>query len=64
MNFIIHKYKWYKKGKSYLTIAFFTYIKYDALTMLDNAARKIDNLLYTEPMKKKLWIHNKKLKKK
>ena len=43
MNIIIHKYKPYIKGKSYITFAFFTYIKYDVLTMLDNIA--MDNRL-------------------
>jgi hypothetical protein len=43
MNIIIHKYKPYYKGKSYMTFAYFTYIKYDVLTTLENIAR--DNRL-------------------
>ena len=43
MNIIIHGYKPYAKWKSYLTIAYFSYIKYDVLTTLENIAR--DNRL-------------------
>lgn len=51
MNLIIHKYKPYKKWRAYLTIGFFTYIKYDTMDMLDRAAKKMDTLMYTNPMK-------------
>lgn len=49
MNLIIHKYKHFKKWRSYITIAFFTILKYDALDMLDNAAKKLDYHLYIKP---------------
>ena len=39
MNIIIHKYKPYAKGKSFITLAYFSYVKYDVLTTLENIAR-------------------------
>ena len=43
MNIIIHRYKPYAKGKSYITFAYFSYVKYDVLTTLENIHR--DNRL-------------------
>lgn len=60
MNLIIHKYKPFKKWKAYITIGFFTYIKYDTMDMLDKAAKKLDYLMYTKPMKDELSNGSKK----
>lgn len=54
MNLIIHKYKPFKKWTAYITIGFFTYIKYDTVDMLDKAAKKLDYFMYTKPMKDEL----------
>ena len=50
-NLIIHKYKPFRKWKSFISFAFFTFIKWDIMDMLDRAAKRVDFLLYTKPMK-------------
>lgn len=46
MNIIIHSYKPYKKWKIFATYWFLTIIKCDVLDQMDNAAKRIDKLLW------------------
>lgn len=59
LNIILHKKKPYHKGKSSITLFFFTLTKYDVLDMLDKAAKKVDYLMYTKPMKDRLALQKK-----
>jgi hypothetical protein len=46
MNLIIHNKKPYKKGNTYLTLWFFTFIKYDVMVALNRAGNREVNRLY------------------
>ena len=43
MNLIIHNKKPYKKGNTYLTLWFFTFIKYDVMVALNRAGNSAKN---------------------
>lgn len=45
-NILIHWWKWYKKSKYVTTYWYISIIKWDVLNMFDNAAKRIDTLLW------------------
>lgn len=48
-NIVIHNWKWYKKAKTFTTYGFVSVFNQDIFKMFDNAARKIDKLLWYKP---------------
>ncbi len=48
-NIVIHKWKGYKKAKTFTTYGFVSVFNQDIFKMFDTAARKIDKLLWYKP---------------
>jgi hypothetical protein len=49
MTIIFHKYKPYYKNSNFIILWYITFVRWDTLKMLDNAKRKLDNILYKKP---------------